>query len=373
MLSYLQKACPLIISNPESEPADKNSVQSHSHSLINFSQAPPSPFLRELHGIEPNISFLSCPDGIDLRVACFRPRRTPTSTLLIIPGQNDPIEYQRRLATLTARLGALTFVYDPRSQGYSGRTAGLQRIDSVNRFDHIYDLKLVVDEIVKPAQIGKLTIAGFSMGALHMLIGLARQDFAADMAVAVAPALKILDIPSGNFYARCMETWVTNTPSFNGKTPIRPDPDWDYSRLPPDENWYRNNIYTADRAQTDKAWHMLQLAGDTLRPGWPTKRRLAHIIDSLRLVRKMPKAHIRTPLSLVLADDDRVVCNEAAAAICGRIADLRDIVHLPGVRHAVDLAPSWALEKVAVALTRVDAKRFPWRTTLHQLTPGQAA
>lgn len=329
--------------------------------LLNFDEAPPSPFLQGMHGIMPRVFFVPAHDGVKLRVAQFEPRHKPLLTLLIVPGQNDPIEYQQRIATMLAGDGARVFVYDPRSQGYSGRTAGLQHIDTCDALDHNRDLKLIIDKVVLPEKAGKFVVAGFSMGALHALFGLAQGDFGTnedcviDHAVMLAPAIKPLDIP---FHERLAIEWVKKTNRlFRGGKHIRPAPDWDYSRRRPNEKWYATNDYSKVREQLEMVWEYIS-KDDRLAPGWPTKRRVAHIIQIIEMFGFIPVGTILPPpVSLVLANQDTVIDNTAAISFCNNNTDIREIIRLEE-RHALDLASEASLGKIAAVITEEPKIRF---------------
>ena len=117
--------------------------------------------------------YLDLPGGKKLRYAIVDPAGAPHATILIAPGRREFIEkkYAELGPEFLARGFRLIFI-EWRGQGLSSRPldgARRQRDHAIDFTQHIDDLNLFHDNILRPNLVGKLIIHGHSMGA-HLLL-----------------------------------------------------------------------------------------------------------------------------------------------------------------------------------------------------------
>ena len=248
--------------------------------------------------------FLQARDGIRLRYGSWPCRGTSHGgAVAVLGGRAEFMEkYIETISELNAR-GFHTFSLDWRGQGLSDRMLADRSRGYVRTFgDYVTDLKLFLDEVVRPKCSGPLILVAHSMGATVVLNYLRRFPRGVHKAVLLSPMIQFRTNPVPYTIAKWYCLLLTklgkahcNVPSLGRSESFRSS--------------FTGNWLTHDAKRFHRVRQMLQdtprlsISGVTY--GW-----LAASFKAIEAVRHPEFAqHIQTSILVVTAGEDRVVCN----------------------------------------------------------------
>ncbi|WP_341207674.1 alpha/beta hydrolase [uncultured Sphingomonas sp.] len=253
------------------------------------------------------LSFDSAADGWRLR-RFTRPGRG-RGALMFQGGRGDIIEkYLESFSDWHERGWAVT-AFDWRGQGGSGRLCANPHVGHCDDFAPLINDLAGVWRDWTTEQDGPHVVIGHSMGGYMVLRALLDGAIRADAVVLVAPMLGLRS-PVGSW----LGTRVAQAMRRLGD-PARPA--WKSHERP--GMLPRQRLLTADDARySDEAWWLE--AQPDLRLGPPSWAWLAEAFSATARLRRDPGlATLRTPVLMLVADNDRLVDPRAAAEVAARL------------------------------------------------------
>ena len=258
--------------------------------------------------------FLQAPDGIRLRYGCWPYQgKRHGGVVVVLGGRAEFMEkYVETIGELNNR-GFHVFSLDWRGQGLSDRMLPDRTRGYVRTFgDYVADLKLFIDEIVKPDSSGPLILMAHSMGATIVLHYLHRYPRSVHKVVLLSPMIDFRTDPVPYAIAKgyCLMMAKIgmsqcNIPSLRRNESFRGS--------------FTGNWLTHDAARFYRVRQAIQdnprllVSGVTY--GW-----LAASFQAIGAIRRPGFAQcIQTPVLVVSAGKDRVVCNTATGRFVSRL------------------------------------------------------
>lgn len=275
----------------------------------------------------PVLDYMTCPDGARIRYGIWPVSPSPRkAALLLLNGRTEFMEkYAETIGELNQR-GFTVFSFDWRGQGLSSRALTNRHKGHVEDFsEYLGDLELFITRVVCPRSQGSIIAMAHSMGGHILLRYLHDNPKRVDRAVLSAPMIDIATFPLPRFLVRWLARWGNRLGG--GKHFAPGTGNWSLSqakfpgnRLTSDRRRFMDEI----RAVTQNP--ALALGGVTY--GW-----LAASFRSIALLAApgYPEA-IETPVLMVSAGADRVVCNRAQKALSRRLPQCR-YAAIAGSRH----------------------------------------
>lgn len=264
--------------------------------------------------------FLQAYDGIRLRYGCWPCQgQSNAGTVAVLGGRAEFMEkYMETIGELNAR-GFHTFSFDWRGQGLSDRMLRDRTRGYVRTFeDYVADLKLFLDEVVRPNSSGPLILMAHSMGATIVLQYLHRFPVGIHKAVLLSPMISFRTSPIPYAVAKGYCLVLAKLGMAHCNIPSQ-------RRNQTFQESFAGNRLTQDAAR----FHSVRLAlkdNPRLLVAGVTYGWLAASFKAIDAIRRSGFAqHIQTPLLVVTAGEDRVVSNAATE---------RYVAQLPG-SHAV--------------------------------------
>ena len=273
--------------------------------------------------------FLQAHDGIALRYGVW-PCQSDTSrgTVVVLGGRSEFMEkYLVTIEALNLR-GLDVFSFDWRGQGLSGRMLGDDRKGHIDTYaQYISDLDWLLDQIVLPQSRPPLMILAHSMGAHIVLRYLAKFSPKVDKAALTGPMIRINFSPLAEVVIRYASRIMIRTANADVGLPAvlhrdafgRP---FRYNRLTSDAQ----RFYAIRRMLNDNP----RLDSSNLTFGWMDATFAS--IDELQ-ARGCAEA-ITTPILIVMAGQDRVVCNQAIFRFAHRLPRHR-LLTVQGALHEI--------------------------------------
>jgi lysophospholipase len=272
--------------------------------------------------------WLEAGDDLRLRFAVARAEGRPRGTTLLLPGRTEYIEkYYETIADLLERRLDV-FVLDWRGQGLSARLIPHSRRGYVRAFDdYLADLGLFVDEVLSRRARTQVHLLAHSMGGHLALRFLHDRPDAVERAVLTAP---MVDIRHRVVPRRMVRLAV--------ETALRLGLHAHYIPGHGDRGAlgcaFERNRLTGCRARFETMKALIE-ENEGVALGGVTYQWLKAALDSIALVARPGFAEaIRTPVLVVSAGLDRVVCNLAQAKLASRLPQGRLVV-LPDARHEI--------------------------------------
>lgn len=273
--------------------------------------------------------FLQARDGIRFRYGCWTcQRQSHCGTVVVLGGRTEFMEkYIETIGEFNAR-GFHAFSLDWRGQGLSERMLPDRTRGYVRTFeDYVADLKLFLDEVVKPNNNGPLIFVAHSMGATIALLYLSR--FARDVhkAVMLSPMIGFRTDPVpfviAKWYCRMLAKLGKghcNVPSLRRTESFR--------------QAFAGNCLTHDAERFHRFQQTLQdnpqllISGVTY--GW-----LSASFEAVEAMRRPGFAQgIQTPMLFVTAGEDRVVSNAATEQFAAQLP-VSHTVCIKGAFHEI--------------------------------------
>ena len=302
--------------------------------IVNFDTAPPSRALRPRDGIAPEVGFVRTTDGLALRYARFAPAGPARETIVVVPGKGDSAEDYQELINAFVASGYQAFSLDLRSQGLSGRMLANPQKIHIDRFEtHAADLRLFIDQVVKPRQVGSLTLLAHSMGAPPVLIGLVDNELEPDRLVLMAPMIEALRLPHDGWKASLIRAlaWAYRATG-NGGAYFATSGDWSFAGI--EEN---DNVYTI-YPEGLRRWFDNWAQEPRLVTGGVTASWVAAYYDATDRLRSLPDRSLMTPTVLALAENDGTNSNPEAQRFCEQKMTHCAVFVLAGQKHDLEMA-----------------------------------
>jgi lysophospholipase len=258
--------------------------------------------------------FLQARDGIQLRYGCwpYRGKRL-AGTVAVLGGRAEFMEkYIETIGDLNTR-GFHAFSLDWRGQGLSDRMLRDRTRGYVRTFgDYVADLKLFVDEVVKPDTGRPLILMAHSMGATIVLHYLHRFCRGVHKAVLLSPMIDFRTDPVPYTIARWYCLMLARLGMARRNIPS----------MKPNESFrgsFAGNRLTHDAVRYHRIRQTLQdnprLSVSGITYGW-----LAASFEAIDVIRRPGFAQcIPTPMLVVTAGKDQVVSNTAAERLVARL------------------------------------------------------
>lgn len=268
-------------------------------------------------------------DGVVLRAAYWRPERPARGTVVIAQGRSEFIEkYFEVIGELLAR-DYFVVAFDWRGQGLSPRLLRNSAKGHVRRStDYRLDLEALIEQVLIPDAPKPWFALAHSMGAAVLLDFIAASETSAPFqrVVATAPMLALRGFAASD-YARALAGLLIGCGLSRMFVPGG-------GRASHFDKPFANNILTTDRLRFERSARLIS-AFPALRIGEPTVgwvHAAFRIMD--RLARPGCAEHIKIPLLMVAAGDERLVSTPAAEAFARRLKNA-DCLVLPGARHEI--------------------------------------
>jgi lysophospholipase len=265
------------------------------------------------------------PDGARLRAAVFPPASDPRGAVVLSPGRTEPIEkYFETIGDLTSR-GLLVLAHDWRGQGLSQRALPDRLKGHASGFEpFLGDYRELLDRF--GPQLPQPWIAlGHSMGGCLTLLALANGETRFSAAALSAPMLGIAlgGAPKPAVLATVM---VQRMFGRSGELAV---PAYD-----PLADLFEDDKLTHDRARYDRYKAQLRACPDlaigALTWGWLDFAFAA----TAAIAAPGALEDVPIPLTIVAAEDDRLVLNAASRAAAARLPKGR-YVEAAGAYHEI--------------------------------------
>lgn len=258
-------------------------------------------------------------DGVRIRCIIRPGSGAPrTGTVVVLNGRNEFLEkYVETFQELNDR-GYCVYSFDWRGQGLSDRSLPNPQKGYVRTYgEYVGDLEQFMSEIVPAAAPAPRICLGHSMGGHILLRYLRRNPACFDRIVLTSP---MIDILAGPYPVR-LARWLTELArrlSWDGKYALG---EGDYR--PGNRRRFRRNPLSSDFERYMDA-HRAIRANPDLKLGGVTYGWLKATFDSIdRLHSNDYLAHLRIPVLMIGAGDDRVVSVAAQQRLCRTLPDCR--------------------------------------------------
>ncbi|MCH1929815.1 alpha/beta fold hydrolase [Shewanella sp. A25] len=290
---------------------------------------------------------LTTPDGVSLAFM-FVTHPNPQASIIISSGRVESyIKYQELIFDLYQQ-GFSVFAIDHRGQGLSSRLTQNPHQGHVRRFnDYVDDFALFIRTIVLKQATEPLLLLGHSMGGAIGTLYLKEYPDTFTAAAFSAPMYGIkLPMPKG--FVRWLASKLDS--SLNGGEPNYVLNGHNYQPGP-----FKGNDLTHSQPRYQHYREQYELQPE-LQLGSPTNRWLTESLDAADAC-VLATAHIRTPILILQAGDDRVVDNAAQNLAVSTHCKLKVI---EGAAHEIfmekDSYRNQALKEVLSFFTRYVAK-----------------
>ncbi len=264
--------------------------------------------------------------GVRLRAALFQPTGRSRGSIVISTGRTEAIEKYYELIGELQRRGFVVLIHDWRGQGLSQREPG-DRLKG-----HANGARPYVDDFQKllktfaPRLPQPWVALGHSMGGLLTLLAIAEGENRFAGAILSAPMLGIRTAPTSLAAAR----WATSFNTLFGRR--RRYMSRQAARFAPSA--FEDNILTHDPVRYAR-WQAQLAAEPDLALGAPTWGWLDFALKTCASLAKPERLRrITIPVTIVSAEDERLVDNAAQAAAARHLPQGRLVV-VPGAYHEI--------------------------------------
>lgn len=271
-------------------------------------------------------------DTIDIHYAQFIQDQAENPTIVVVPGRCESYLKYQELTYDLYRQGYNIFIIDHRGQGLSGRLLSNPNKGYVTKFqDYVDDLQYLIENIVTPQSSGKPYILAHSLG------GAIATRFMQDYPNAIKAA--VISSPMLGFYSGFLpkaiaKTLITIKVIFNniiGNTPWYFLGQKDYSPVS-----FTENKLTHSR-QRYHYFVNLYKKNKTIQLGGVTSHWLVQSIAAQKVI--LAKiSQLKTPILLLQAGSDTVVCQQAQNDFCQQLHALQPQSCPSGLASRIDHA-----------------------------------
>lgn len=253
------------------------------------------------------------------QIYCERYLKEENSTnLLIVHGFTEFSAKYREMIHLFLSVGFNVFIFDQRGHGFSGREVEDLRLAHVGKFEsYAEDLAAVMDQWVLPATKGMpLYLFSHSMGGAASLLYLADHPGLVEKAILCSPMVRPLTrgvprpiVLAALWYYGRKEGWdqkFPHSPEFSKTPGFDAAPDESYARF---------------KANLDIRIRHPEYQNSSATNGW--------LMEALTVERKLLTAKvfgIETPMLMLRAGNDQIVCNKAQARLLKKLRNCRQLL-----------------------------------------------
>lgn len=277
----------------------------------------------------PHNEYIYTFDGVRIRYATWRTDSTDgKGSVVVLGGRTEFVEkYHEAIEDLSGR-GFDVYSMDWRGQGLSDRLLKDATKGYVDTYEHYYrDLELFLNNIVLTECRRPLIIMAHSMGANIVLHCLDRFNGAVDKAVLLAPMVDVVTSPVPYTFAKWCSRFFVKIGMGDFKIPSLKHKD-NYRRP------FHRNRMTHDRIRFERIRTVLNenslLAVTSVTYGW-----LAATFNAIERIQEPGfLTDLETPLLMVAAGRDQVVCNLAIGNMASRLPSC-ELVTINGANHEI--------------------------------------
>lgn len=266
--------------------------------------------------------------GRRLRAALFRPGTAARGSIVLSPGRTEPIEKYFEAAGEWLDRGFVVLIHDWRGQGLSDRLLAdpLRGHVAGGYRPYLADFRAVLDAFAD--RLPKPWIAvGHSMGGCLTLLALAEGEDRFAGAVLSAPMLGVRLGRTPEPVARVVARLMTLIGRGGDHVPSGAAVDPYYAR-------FDGNPLTHDARRFGRMTALTKAAPE-LALGAPTWSWLDFALSAdARLARPEVLRKVQTPVTILIAGDDRIVDNAASVAAARRLPR-GELVEVPGALHEI--------------------------------------
>ena len=267
---------------------------------------------------------------VDIHYAFFLQEKNNSPALVIVPGRSEGyLKYQELAFDLYAQ-GYSIFIIDHRGQGISQRILANTHKGYVQYFqDYVDDLRYFIENIVAKHCSSRPYLLAHSMGAAIATRLMQDSPQAIKAAVISSPMLGFEAGPLPNFLAKALVKFKLTLNNLFSKTPWYFLGQKNYSPTSFSKNKLshsalRYRVFT-DLYQTNKK---IQLGGVTTH--WLAQCIAAHKVIFARL------AKLETPIMVLQAGQDSVVCQQAQNDFCQQLYAIKKQSCPNGLPNRID-------------------------------------
>ncbi len=323
--------------------------------------------LPKLGGISHNVSYFETPDGRRLRYGEFYAGHSPRGTITIAPGMRETLLGSQRFASALARTGWCVFVLEPQGQGGSSRLSrNFLATHAVDFAVHRHDFRDFMHQVVAPhAVYGKpnLLLAHSQMGGVS-IPAIAYGMFPVDGFVAMAPMVEAIKLPTTGPAAKTIRAAARLMTRLGfGKSFAPGGGRFDLEKMIAPDNDMSPNIAQLRKLLPD--WGPSSKVA-TWGPTWSWVGAYYQNVDRINAI---PSQSIDLPTLFILADDDRVLKNEAVQSVAAekftnyRIETIHD-------RHCIHYGFPETIANL-VRLTNEFSATLPARNVMYRAMPAK--
>lgn len=265
--------------------------------------------------------------GRRLRVARFAPSTPPRGSIVFSPGRTEPIEKYFEAVEEWVAQGFVVLVHDWRSQGLSDRLLpdGLRGHAAGGWKPYVADFRTVLDAFADRLPQPWIAI-GHSMGGCLTLLALAEGEGRFAGAILSAPMLGIRLGRTPEPVARGLARLMTLAGRGGDYVPGALA-DALYER-------FDGNLLTHDTRRFARMTALMK-AAPHLAVGGPTWGWLDFGLSATaHLAKPRILRRVKTPVTILIAGDDRIVDNAASIAAAKRLPQ-GELVEVPGALHEI--------------------------------------
>lgn len=264
--------------------------------------------------------FFRSDDGIQLRYGLWpHDGDSNNGTVIVLGGRAEFMEkYIETIQRITAR-GFTVFSLDWRGQGLSQRLLKDSTRGYIQSYDqYVTDLVSFFRSVIPCDRHRPVIVLAHSMGALILLLFLQKYKKYVDKGILLSPLIDIHSSYSTKVFARI----ICNLLHFMKKG------EWNIPSIQHSYNFhlpFEKNCLTHDKNRFEAIRQMLaenpRLSVRNVTFGW--LKATFNAIDTLR--HSIAAESVTTPLLIVVAGDDSVVCNDAIRQFVARLPDQQTI------------------------------------------------
>ena len=274
-------------------------------------------------------------DGESLYYEYFQAQES-RGAIVIVHGLSEFTEKYQEFSWYLLNQGYDVFLFDQRSHGRSCRLTPRKDLIHVESFkDYVKDLEQFLSQVVNKATDGPLYLYAHSMGGATALRFLAKHPDVFRKALLSAPMIEPITAPTPPFVARVglslyllfgdkkKKFWFSN--EYDPQHPFEKAQDQSYAR-------FKRNL---DLRNANEAFRTTPLSIRWVQQSVLQKRTLT----SKTFLKK-----IQTPILMLSAQNDRLVCSKAQAKFARNCPLCRQVT-IPDTTHAMLSGPEHTLQQ----------------------------
>lgn len=256
-------------------------------------------------------------EGVAVRYAVV-PGDPERGALVIVTGRAESLEKYAETAYDLRDLGGMTYIYEHRGQGDSGRDLPDREKGHVADWRrYTDDLTRFIDEVVRPAAPARLVTLAHSMGGGVALAAMIENRLKPDHLFVTSPLIRFNAAPFPDVAARWLAWGLWKGYQHERYAPATGP----WEAIPFDSG---KNRLTGDRRRYDHALALME-RNPNLRIGGPTVG-WVHQMFLMGDWIEAGQGAVATPVTVFVSEGDRVILPEAAIRFCGGLPSCESIV-----------------------------------------------